>query len=86
LTITRTKQREDAGQQRVLPVAIKQALTQQYNAHKGWSYQLHVDNLLALTEQDSELEGALSYSTVRRYMKSQGMTKMRRVKTQQTAG
>lgn len=82
----RTKQRDDAGQQRVLPCAIKQALTQQYNAHKGWSYQLHVDNLHALTEQDSELEGAPSYSTVRRYMKSQGMVKVRRVKTQQTAG
>lgn len=82
----RSKQREDAGQLRVLSIAIKQAIKDQYNAHKGWSYQLHADNLQALTEQEPELGNAPSYSSVHRYMKGQGMYKQRRIKTRHTAG
>jgi len=82
----RSKQREDAGQRRVLSLEIKQAIKHQYNAHKGWSYQLHADNLQALTQQQSELGKAPSYSSVHRYMKSQGMYKLRRIKTRHTAG
>ena len=82
----RSKQREDAGQRRVLSLEIKQAIKHQYNAHKGWSYQLHADNLQALTQQQAELGKAPSYSSVHRYMKSQGMIKQRRIKTLHTAG
>lgn len=82
----RSKQREDAGKRRVLSLAIKQAIKHQYNAHKGWSYQLHADNLQALTEQQPELGNAPSYSSVHRYMKSEGMVKQRRIKSRHTAG
>jgi len=82
----RPARREDAGQHRMLSLAVKQALKAQYQAHKSWSYQLHVDNIIALSQQQSELGAIPSYSTLRRYMKAQGMVKQRRVVKFNTAG
>jgi transposase InsO family protein len=86
VTVFRPKRREDTGRQRVLDHPIKQALKAQYKAHKSWSYQLHTDNLQALTQQQPALGVAPSYSTVRRYMKAQGMAKQRRVLQRSTEG
>ena len=46
----RRKIRVDAGEQFAISEAVRQALLAQYAAHKGWSGQLHYDNLVALAE------------------------------------
>lgn len=84
--ILRTKRRADAGCAREMSTALKQALLQQYREHTGWSYQLHVDNLASLAKQLPEPENIPSYSTVRRYMKANGLTKRRTVKQRNTPG
>src|SRR3990172_4337074 len=58
----------DSGEQASMGDAIRQALLAQYKAHKGWSYQLHYDNLEALAEMNPEVGDLASYSTVRRFM------------------
>jgi transposase InsO family protein len=50
------------------PVAVA-ALTSQYREHPGWTAQLHLDNL-RVTCSDSPVA---SYTTVRRYLRAQGM-------------
>ena len=47
------------------------ALTSQYREHPGWTAQLHLDNLrVACKASDSPVA---SYTTVRRYLRAQGM-------------
>src|SRR5262249_6441946 len=40
----RRRLRSDAGQQPSVTESLRQALQAQYEAHRSWSYQLHVDN------------------------------------------
>jgi len=82
----RPRARADAGRERQFPEALKQALQRQYVQHKGWSYQLHADNLRALVQQQPELGPMPSYSTVRRYMKASGLYKQRRIKRRDSEG
>jgi transposase InsO family protein len=70
--------RKDAGRQRSLSDRLRVALRGQYKAHPSWSYQLHADNLKVLVDNDETLGPMPSYSTVRRYMKAQGLIKRRR--------
>ena len=82
----RRRLRKDVGQHRRLPEKLRLALRTQYAAHKSWSYQLHVDNLVALAAEEPSLGQVSSYSTLRRFMKAQGMFKQRRVVARGTAG
>lgn len=82
----RPRVRRDAGKLRQLPDALAASLKQQYEAHKGWSCQLHVDNLKVMVAAQPELGPMPSYSTIRRYMKAQGWHKLRRVRQRETAG
>ena len=66
----KTRVRCDLGQQRVLTGAVIDALTAQYRDHPGWSCQLLYDNLGAALADDVALA---SYTTVRRYLKAQGL-------------
>ena len=68
----RRQRRSDAGRARRLSACQIQAIDAQYQLHKSWTVQLHVDNLLALAEEDSTLQSIPSYGTIRRYMKAQG--------------
>ena len=52
-------------------------LTQQYREHPGWTVQLHFDNLCA-TFKGSQIT-LVSYPTVRRYLKAQGMFRQARM-------
>lgn len=74
----RRRLRGDAGQQPAIGEPVRQALLAQYQAHRSWSYQLHVDNLRALGRADPALGPVPSYSTVRRYMQAQGLLRHRR--------
>ncbi len=53
--VLRRRRRKDAGQQRALSTKLQLALRAQYQAHRSWSYQLHVDNLAVLIGEDATL-------------------------------
>jgi len=74
----RRRVRRDAGQQPSMGDRLRQALLAQYDAHRRWSYQLHVDNLRVLVKADPTLGPLPSYSTVRRYMQAHGLLRQRR--------
>ena len=83
----RRRVRKDAGQQRALKESLRAALRKQHSKHRGWSHQLHYDNLKALAEADKDLGRVPSYSTVLRYMKAAGLQRdRRRRKRGETAG
>jgi hypothetical protein len=50
----------------------------QYRDHPHWSYQLHYDNLASTVKANPSLAPLCSYSTVKRFMQTQGMTRKRR--------
>ena len=72
VAVLRRRRRSDAGRTRRLSALQIQALEAQYQDHSGWTVQLHVDNLIALSEEDKALKSIPSYGTIRRYMKAQG--------------
>ena len=74
----RRRLRGDAGQQPSIGAPVREALLAQYQAHRSWSCQLHVDNLRALVRADPTRGPVPSYSTVRRYMQAQGLRRHRR--------
>jgi len=73
----RTKRRTDAGCTHALTPELKRVVQTQYREHPSWSYQLHFDNVGSLIRQSPELGAAPSYSSIRRYMKSNGYYKHR---------
>src|SRR5215469_6047469 len=54
--VLRRKLRADAGQQPAMSGAVRQAIIAQYAAHKSWSARLHYDNLVALVENNPDLQ------------------------------
>ncbi len=82
----RRKVRADAGQQPAISDAVRQIVLAQYAAHKGWSVQLHHDNLVALADTKADLKPVPSYPTLRRFMKANGLDKRRRLTPRRTDG
>ena len=82
----RKKVRKDAGEHPSLALPLRAALRAQYETHRSWSYQLHADNLAVVCEQQPDLGGCPSYTTVRRYMKSNGLFKQKRAPNIKTPG
>jgi transposase InsO family protein len=83
--VLRRKVRKDLGRDTILE-PLKEALRAQHAAHRTWSYQLHYDNLKALAAAKPELGKPPSYSTVRRWMKSVGLRRGRRLASTSTPG
>jgi len=77
--VLRRAVRKDCGKVSLMP-ALASRLFQQYRDHKHWTYQLHYDNLAALVTADSKLGPLRSYSTVRRFMKANGLLRKPRPK------
>jgi transposase InsO family protein len=86
VSVLRRKVRKDAGQQSSMTDAVRRALRAQYATHPSWSAQLHHQNLVALAEKHSELGTVPSYSTVRRFLKVNGLVRRRRLTSKKTAG
>jgi transposase InsO family protein len=82
----RRKLRKDAGRQASLSPALREALAAQYRAHPGWSVQLHADNLAVRVAENEALGPLPSYTTLRRYLKSQGMVRRRRPRGPRSPG
>jgi transposase InsO family protein len=84
--VLRRKLRTDAGQQPAMSGAVRRAIIAQYAAHKSWSARLHHDNLVALAETNPELKPLPSYATLRRFLKTNGLIKRRRLTSHRTEG
>ena len=82
----RNQVRSDAGGHPSVSAAQRVVLRQQHRDHPGWSYQLHHDNLKVLAQQQPELGRVASYAVVRRWMKTQGLYRRKRVRVRHTAG
>lgn len=67
-----------AGTSLAMPAAMAAALEAQYQAHPGWSFQLHHDNLVALARERPSLGPVPSYTTTRRFMKQRGWLRHRK--------
>lgn len=72
------KVRKDHGTSKVLRAELIQSLQSQYREYSSWSFQLHHDNLKALVESEPSLGPQPAYSTLVRFMKSQGMDRRKR--------
>jgi transposase InsO family protein len=66
-----------AGTHPSVSAAMQQAIRTQYQQYPSWSYKLHYDNLETVAQQDPALGKMPSYPTVRRYMKDQGLLRLR---------
>jgi transposase InsO family protein len=78
--------RKDLGKRVAISDELKKEILAQYRTHKDWSYKLHVDNLAALIEERSALGPMPSYSTIRRFMKENGLLKQKSVGARQRPG
>jgi transposase InsO family protein len=67
-----------AGTHRSVSEALAQAIVQQYDEHRGWSYKLHHDNLAVLAKRDPSLGPLPGYATVRRFMRDRGLFRNRK--------
>jgi len=76
--VLRRAVRKDLGLCTALSEALRPKLLAQYKAHRRWSYKLHWDNLSALVDEDPSLGKKPSYSSLRRFMKAQGLVKIPR--------
>ena len=83
--VLRRQVRRDAGTQPSLADAVRVALHQQHKEHSSWSFQLHYDNLQVLAEE-KQLGPVPSYPTVRRYMQSVALIRVRPISRRQTEG
>lgn len=80
------KLRKDAGTQWSLSSPLRAMLHAQYRDHRSWSAQLHADNLAVLVALQPELGAMPSATTLRRYLKAQGLLRGRRARGPRSPG
>ena len=78
IEVLQRKLRFDAGTMPSVEEATKDLIIRQYKDHPSWSYQLHADNLIALLEIKKLVCHSPSYSTVKRFMKRNGLFRKKR--------
>jgi transposase InsO family protein len=83
--VLRRAVRKDCGKMSLQP-ALLERLAGQYHEYPHWTYQLHYDNLQALVKTDATLGPLRSYSTVRRYMVTQGLVRKTRLQPRKHPG
>lgn len=69
--------RSDKCRSRVLTEEVKKIILDRYSEYRYWSYQLHQDNLVVDLKKRG-IEAIPSYSTVRRFLQTQGKYKTRK--------
>lgn len=72
------KVRRDRGQPTAIGPALAARIAAQYAAHRGWTVQLHHDNLAALVRAEPALGPMQPYPTLRRHLRARGMVRVRR--------
>lgn len=83
-TLSRQR-RDDAGRVRVFTPAALAQIHALYRENPSWSVQLHYDNLCACRDLEPSLGKLPSYSSLKRYLRANGMVKKRKPRTD-TAG
>jgi len=78
VSVLKRRVRKDAGQMPKMTTRLCALLRKQYEDHKSWTAQLHYDNLAAVVVKQEVPLALASYSTVKRWMKRQGL--LRRAK------
>ena len=78
--------RKDRGRRPSMSTALAAALEAQHRAHPSWSYTLHAENLVALARGRDDLGAVPSVSTLRRWMKGQGLYRRKRCRAKDTQG
>lgn len=74
------RRRPRARKQLSLPLALTELINSQYQAHPGWTVQLHYDNLKSLCKDDPSIPALPSYATVRRYFRQHALVRLVPVK------
>jgi transposase InsO family protein len=69
---------KNAGTHPSVSEKLATAIVKQYDEHRGWSYQLHYDNLVVVAKEDPSVGPMPGYATVRRFMKDHGMFRNRK--------
>lgn len=77
----KSKPRRDRGQQPSITPKLAEALRKQHGEHKSWTYRLHYDNMAVRVKEEPDLGPLPSYSSVRRYMITNGLKRRRRRRT-----
>ena len=75
-----------AGKQVSMSAEVVAALKTLYAQHPSWTYQLHHDNLVALAKVKPELGRVPSVATVARYMKNNGLVRIKKLKKKRKVG
>jgi len=78
--------RKDAGTQETMTEPVRLALLGLYKAHRNWTVQLLYDNLLVIAEADATIGAVPSYSTVLRFMRAHGLSRLRRTRNSDRPG
>ena len=79
------KTRRDRGRQASVSDELRQTLDAQYRDHPAWSYQLHYDNLSPRLDKQPQQGPLPSYTTIRRFMKQNGLLKKKRRRRRDSA-
>lgn len=79
-TLSRQR-REDAGRARVFSAGVVAQIHALYRENPTWSVQLHYDNLRACSYLEPALGKLPSYSSLKRYLRANGMVKKRKPRT-----
>ena len=85
ITSLHRQRRDDAGRARVFSAPVVAQIHALYRANPQWTVQLLYDNLRACTQLEPELGKLPSYSSLKRYVRANGLIKQRRPRTD-TAG
>jgi transposase InsO family protein len=82
----RASSRKDRGIPRVISEACKKFIQEQYKEHPSWSVQLHYDNFSSAAKKDPALCPVPSYSSMKRFFRSQGFFKEARSQNKNRPG
>jgi len=78
--------RKDRGRSASVGDELIVALKAQHDAHPSWSYKLHAENLVAVASKQKRLGRVPSVTTVRRWMKANGLFRQKRRRAKDSAG
>lgn len=80
------KVRGDAGKQACIHAVLKETIRRLHQQFPWFSFQLHYDNIVVLAEKEPTIHPIPSYTTICRYMKSQGLLRVKSSKAKNKQG
>jgi transposase InsO family protein len=80
------KMPKHAGTHPSVSAGLAAAIAKQHRDHPGWTYQLHYDNLVVVAKKEPAMGPMPGYATVRRFMKDQGLFRVKRRRRGKASG